>query len=123
MADTIFAGSGLAEIAAQNAMDADFVILSSSSGSAISPELEAWFESWIDRREVADGALVNLVTPATTVADVAARNGFLQEISRRAKLDLLSVPTPNGKSSAEVLIDLRDSFSQRPMHSDYGLNE
>lgn len=119
----------LAALAADNAVQADFLIISSESPQEFAPALESWFESWLERRTDRQGALVDLAaTPSG--GGMTARAQFLQEVSRRGKFDYLTaVPQgePSASHSADVsparhgIIDDILGESRPPSH--FGLNE
>jgi len=116
--------AGLARMAAQNAVEADFVILSSNNSSMVSEELEAWFESWIDLRNTKDGALVNLVASPGPGTESTYREDYLREISQRAKLDLLTVINDGNQTFVDVSVAQSRPLSQIfSSHTHFGLNE
>lgn len=118
-----FRDAGLSKMAAHNAAEADLIILSSSDDTAISSELEIWFDSWVDQRGVNEGALVNLITPTSAAAGPTYRDDFLREISWRSKLDLLTVSETGNQPFLEVSVEIKSAVSRTPMNSHFGLNE
>lgn len=116
----------LAKVAADNVVVADFLIFSSESDGEISPALESWFESWLDRRGEREGALVDLGSAPRS----SQREFFLREISRRGRFDYLTViPDERGNAlnsdlPAKKGLSMAEDFSREtrpPSH--YGLNE
>lgn len=118
-----FRDDGLSKMAAGNVMTADFIILSSRNHLMLSPELEAWFENRIDWREANEGILVDLVPAGHAGRGQPYREGFLQRISQKLKIDFLTVTVSDGEISSEPLIDFSSYLSQRGMHSQFGINE
>lgn len=113
--------AALAIVAADAATESDFLIICSDRGGELSPALESWFESWLERRGERTGALVDLsATPLSTQREV-----FLREVSRRGKFDYLTVVpagvgntfNPNGSAGEMSVL----GESRPPSH--YGLNE
>lgn len=114
----------LAAVAAVNAVQADFLIISSASAQEFSPELESWFEGWLDRRTDKEGALVDLLPVSQTGPGPTAREQFLHEVCRRGKFDYLTaVPGETGESRPALtgIIPDRSMESRPPSH--FGLNE
>lgn len=120
----------LARVAADNAVTADFLIISSASDLAFSPMLESWFESWLERRTGMQGALVDLPAPAQQAScPDSIRERFLMEVGRRGGFDYLtSIPGRAGESTRSdarpPLSGTMDDIlgeSRPPTH--YGLNE
>lgn len=78
----------LAQTAAEQAANADFLIVCSSPTHPLSPALKRWFESWIEIRHGRDGALLDLTESGLTEAGAPQTTGnFLRGIARRAMLD------------------------------------
>lgn len=121
----------LAAVAANNAVQADFLIISSESNCEFSPALESWFESWLERRSSdRQGALVDLSAAFQSGAGRTAREQFLQEVSRRGKFDYLtSMPqsesgaAPSGAAPQSVPGIIGDILGESRPPSHYGLNE
>lgn len=116
----------LAKVAAENVVVADFLIISSESGGELSPALESWFESWLDRRGEREGALVDLVSSPRS----PGRELFLREIGRRGRFDYLTaIPDESGSAlnsdlPAKRVSSVRDDvFGETRPPSHYGLNE
>jgi hypothetical protein len=122
----------LAQVAADNAVGTDFLIMATESPWEVSPALESWFESWLSRRREREGALVDL-RPAG--ADGSSRNDnererFLREVCRRGNFDYLAA-IPEGADAGNhshhptnglsALWDDNLKESRPPSH--YGLNE
>ena len=120
----------LAAVAADNAVEADFLIISSESNREFSPALESWFESWLARRSDRQGALVDLQAAFQGGAGMTAREQFLQEVSRRGKFDYLtSMPQSesgaahSGSASQSVPGIIDDILGESRPPSHFGLNE
>lgn len=124
------ADAQLARVAADNAVTADFLIISSENDLAFSPRLESWFESWLARRAGVQGALVDLLPPSSqpTRRD-SPRERFLMDVGRHGGFDYLtSIPGGAGESTrndtrpplAGTIDDILGE-SRPPTH--YGLNE
>jgi len=118
----------LARAAAQNAVAADFLIFSSDIESHFSPQLESWFESWLEERHGPEGALVDL-RPQRRI-QAGEREVFLQEVCRRGGFDYLTT-MPGDVTGAATQPKSLDSVAKAgnggPEHyrppSHHGLNE
>lgn len=127
----------MAEDAGTNAAEADFVIICPSVESEISPALQAWFDTWIERRGGREGALVVDFTEedVAQTPSVQRKIRFLEGVARRAGMDYLScVPLPVANSlpdsfeaatlrAEEITSVLDDILSRVPPPSHFGLNE
>jgi len=117
----------LASLAADNAVQADFLILSLRPDHELSPTLEAWFESWLPRRPEELGALVDLTPRPRGGFRDSSREQFLLEVSRRGKFDYLTAMPgtdarpPEDRSSLPGIVDDILGESRPPSH--FGLNE
>lgn len=120
----------LAAVAADDAVQADFLIISSETSHEFSPALESWFESWLARRMDRQSALVDLQMVFQGDGGVTPRTHFLQEVSRRGKFDYLTA-MPGGEGEPARVNQMRQPVSgiiddilgeSRPP-SHYGLNE
>lgn len=126
------ADAAMANVAARDALTADFLIMASENRQPPSPALERWFESWVDHRGAVQGALVDL--PASRAANTfelaEARRGFFREICRRGNFDYLTTlaeTSPDyanrrgaGAEMGGIVDDILGN-SRPPSHS--GLNE
>jgi hypothetical protein len=122
----------LAEMAAHDAIESDLLIVCFQDPVEISPQLEAWYERWIDRRKNRPGALVDLCPKLVTGDQRDRRQDILREIARRGMFDyLVAVPEsaesnprrpshPPAAGRSEWIGEMRDD-SRPPSH--YGLNE
>ncbi|MGC3958319.1 MAG: hypothetical protein QM813_10370 [Verrucomicrobiota bacterium] len=122
----------LANAAALDAIEADFLIICSDQRGQPTPSLERWFESWVERRGDRLGALVDLtVTPASqTFGLTETRQRFFRDVCQRGSFDYLTTlaeagPEFNTPSSTpremNGIIDDILGDSRPPSH--YGLNE
>jgi len=128
--------ASLATMAANDAVDAEFVIVSVNGRAGWSPSLNAWFDNWITRRGNREGALVDLTgAGATRTGHAQHVQVFLRKIARRAKMDYLTKATPpitsilpdsfeSATIRAEQMTSVLDNIL-RQVHppSHYGLNE
>jgi len=120
----------LAAVAADNAVQADFLIISSEKNREFPPALESWFESWLERRSDRQGALVDLQAVFEGGQSVTARAQFLQEVGRRGKFDYLTA-MPGGETGVAQTASARqpvngiidDILGEPRPPSHYGLNE
>lgn len=118
--------AALAQVAADDAVKSDFLIICSESGGEFSPALESWFEIWLDRRGEREGALMDLSSSLRS----PQREIFLREVGRRGKFDYLTaVPgeggnplNPNGAGPEKSGHLEEIPVGARPP-SHYGLNE
>jgi len=111
--------AALANLAADEAVASDFLIICSDGTGALSPALETWFETWLERRGEKNGALVDLsASPRST-----QREAFLREVGRRGRFDYLTaVPEEVGNTiNPNRVADGILGESRPPSH--YGLNE
>lgn len=122
----------LAQVAARDAIEADFLIISSDRSEHPSPSLEQWFESWLDQRGSHQGALVDLTAsrsePALRFAQT--REHFFREACRRGRFDYLTTLAEAGPDFSNPpaapremggIIDDILGGARPPTH--YGLNE
>lgn len=119
--------ASLARVAADDAVGADFLIISSENERAFPPQLESWFESWLERRTGVLGALVDLQSAHPPGSNDSAREQFLREIGRRGNFDYLTaIPSGAGETTSNVRSPQSGKMnvlgeSRPPTH--YGLNE
>ena len=124
--------SGMAATAASNAAEADFVIFCTSADSELSAAVNAWLESWIERRGGREGALIDLTEAATGQAQ--HKQLQLRKAARRAMMDYLTkVPSaisgtmPDSFESAALrasqVTSVLDDILHQPPPPRYGLNE
>jgi hypothetical protein len=122
----------LAEAAASQASESDFLIICSRDSTDVSPALEAWFELWINRREDREGALVDLTLTPPLKGRVNRRERILREIASRGGFDYMSATQETPQTNALRQSDTRNLDSSlandfiggeyRPP-SHFGLNE
>lgn len=113
----------LAQVAARNAIAADFLVVCVSDNETAPALLEAWFETWVTRRTGREGALLDLSTDS-------AQGGFLRELCVRGRFDYLA-PAPAGTHSPRTTnareMSLPAATEAQPRHfrppSHFGLNE
>jgi hypothetical protein len=81
--------------AANAAARADLIVLSTHAGEELPEHVTSWIETWLDKRENREGALIALVgreqEPST---GAMAKHLYLREVAHRANMDFLSeIPT------------------------------
>lgn len=124
----------MAEVAAEQAANADFVIVGCDPHQEFSPALREWFESWADRRRGRDGALLNLMSEWAASAAGWRNEQFLRDIARRALLDYLTPASaaesrlPASFEEVERRANLHSSIldeilNQPPRPPSFGLND
>jgi hypothetical protein len=111
----------LANVATENALASDCVMICLEDDPAVSPSLESWFESWIERRENRDGALVDL-GPRPPNGNGSLRETFFRDLCRRGGLDWLTAP-PQSRSTPPRLDFPFDELPDRLPYPHFGLNE
>lgn len=116
----------LANIAASNAIAADFLIVCLQPHEMISPSLESWFEKWLPERGENNGALVNLTDNSTRTNQASQIGQFLKDVCRRGNFDYLTAIPPEGKPSSNAtssLANVDDIWRESRPPSHFGLNE
>jgi hypothetical protein len=115
--------NNLAQVAARNAIAADFLIVCVGDNETASALLEAWFETWITRRTGREGALLDLSSDSP-------QGGFLRELCTRGRFDYLAPAPVETRSprttkaqgmSIPAATEARHRDSRPP--SRFGLNE
>ena len=128
--------AAMAQAAAEQAVNADFVIVCSQTENEPSAALKAWFESWIGDRHGRDGALLNLATTGLTeTGSIWPSETFLRGVARRAMLDYLAT-TPQTMTgtlpssyeevewrASQMSSVLDDILNQPPRPPSFGLND
>ncbi|MCW5553817.1 MAG: hypothetical protein KIS67_16865 [Verrucomicrobiae bacterium] len=77
--------------ATQDAVGADFIVVSSRPEQQFSPFVVKWFEDWIRQREGREGAFLDLTEPEAGSADnVQRRQLHLRRLAHRAMMDYLT---------------------------------
>jgi hypothetical protein len=121
----------LAAAAAENAAASDFLILSAGSPARLSLDLQAWIQSWLDRRTGSAGALVDLQVRPRKGGRVSERERFLAEACGRGRFDYLTTGPgeifgaekfPAGVGDIWLATPDADANRFRPP-THYGLNE
>ena len=117
----------LGTVASKNAVAADFLLVCLDLQRAITPTLEAWFESWLVRRSNREGALVDLTSTQKSSDESRQTETFLREVSQRGCFEYLTTIPDDGKAS-NILprvnyqsVDEILGESRPPSH--FGLNE
>lgn len=83
--------AGMAATAADNSRNADFILVSIQPDREISPEVQQWFEAWVEQRGGREGALIDLTGSAESASLAAHRKKlYLREIAHRAGMDYLA---------------------------------
>jgi len=126
----------MAQAAAEQAADADFLIVCSNPEKGISQNLKEWFESWIEARHGRDGALLDLTqSNLTTTATMQTTETFLRAVARRAMLDYFTTAqqTVTGTlpssyeevqhRASQVSSVLDEILHQPPRPPSFGLND
>jgi hypothetical protein len=128
--------SGMAATAASNAAEADFIIFCTSADSELPAAVNAWLESWTERRGGREGVLIDL-TEGGHVPKGRAQNKQMQlrQAARRAMMDYLTkLPStitgtlPDSFETAAIRAEqvtsvLDDILHRPPPPPHYGLNE
>ncbi|MCX8091850.1 MAG: hypothetical protein N3I86_13110 [Verrucomicrobiae bacterium] len=105
----------MAELAAQQAANADFVIVGCDPHTEFSPALKQWFENWAARRRGGrDGALLHLTSGWPAFGPGWRNEQFLREIARRALLDYL---TPSAADEGELPASFEEAERRANLHS------
>lgn len=128
--------AAMAQAAAEQAVNADFVIVCSKAEDEPSSALKAWFESWIEDRHGRDGALLNLATTnSTETGSTWPTEMFLRGVARRAMLDYLGA-TPQTMTgtlpssyeevewrASQISSVLDEILNQPPRPPSFGIND
>lgn len=110
--------------AIQDAITADFIVVSSRSEQELSPFVVKWFEDWIRQREGKEGAFVDLTKPeASSAGNVQRRQLHLRRLAHRAMMDYLTQadqimdgPLPDSFESVEDRAARITSVMDRILH-------
>lgn len=113
----------LAQIAGDDAVAADFLLVSCNDERGVAAMLEVWCESWLARRSGERGALVELrSTENSRRAAPSLLTKLFHEICERGGFDYLtSVHEQERAPRAAVALDEVLGETRPPSH--YGLNE
>ncbi len=106
--------AAMAELAAEQAVRADFVIVACDPEREVAPALREWFERWAPRREGRDGALLNLMGEVSRSIAAWRNEQFLRAMARLAWLDYL---TPAGAAQEEFPGSFEDAQRRANLHS------
>ncbi len=80
----------LRELAADDASEADVIVLAAGRADTLPGAVMAWFEAWLPRRQSREGALVALFEGGEDqAADASPAYAFLADFALRAGLDFL----------------------------------
>jgi hypothetical protein len=109
----------LAEAAAQDARTADFLIVCSRDPEELSPTLESWIETWIDKRAGSRGALIDLTNLRAMGSELLPRESLLRQVAQRGKFDYLTT-APEGNEPSRAAYST--AGGTRPPDR-FGLNE
>ncbi len=128
--------AAMAQAAAEQAANADFLIVCSDPEKTISIALKRWFESWIEARHGRDGALLDLTpTNTTTTGTTQTMETFLRGVARRAMLDYFATTSqtitgtlPSSyeevqRRASQVSSVLDEILHQPPRPPSFGLND
>jgi hypothetical protein len=126
----------MAQAAAGQAADADFLIVCSNAEKPLSPILKQWFESWIEDRHGRDGALLDLTeSDLTQTASTQSVETFLRGVAQRAMLDYFTTTpqTVTGtlpssfedaeRRASQISSVLDEILNQPPRPPSFGLND
>jgi hypothetical protein len=126
----------MAQVAAEQAARADFVIFCCRAEGEVSPGLRAWCERWIEERQGRDGALLNLTEGEAPGADVSSSvETFLRGVARLAMLDYFTTVRQTGagtlpgsfeeveRRASEISSVLDEILHQPPRPPSFGLND
>lgn len=81
--------------ATQDAVRADFIVVSSRPEQQFSPFVLKWFQDWIRQREGREGAFLDLTEPqAGSAGNVQRRQLHLRRLAHRAMMDYLTQMSP-----------------------------
>jgi hypothetical protein len=106
--DTLRCAS-IARLAAQDACDADVVIISAHGSEDLPEELKAWFHLWIGRRSHHRAALVALLDHAAgLVPELDPTQCYLQGLARQGCMDFI----PMSVDEEETDLPIRHAISE-----------
>jgi len=104
--ESYLADPDIAMAAAESAANADLIVFSTHAQGELSAAIITWVETWLDKRQEREGALVGLIgTPDDTVTDADLKHRYLTKIAERGKLDYLSSVLPMAPQVADESID------------------
>jgi hypothetical protein len=130
--------SQLKQIAAQDAAEADLVVIATHGQRGLAAEIKDWIETWLGRKREGDKALVALLgsTKEHAKGQLQAHRylqDYLQEVTQKANVDFFSHTfadlEPGRKSSAKSNSARAKASSAvrketpRTSHSGWGINE
>ena len=106
--------------ASGQAIDADVIIVATSLGADLPPEVKAWIEGWVPQKRGRTGALVALVgLLGEASADSSAAHSYLKQAASRAGVDFL----PHTIRLVEREAPLPGSIPTHPAPEGWGLND
>lgn len=104
--ESYLADSDIAMAAADSAANADLIVFSTHAGGELSAGLTTWIESWLDKRQEREGALIGLIgTSDDAITDVDLKHRYLTKIAERGKLDYLSSVLPIAPQTVDESVD------------------
>src|SRR6266702_5644572 len=98
----------LQDLAANDAVEADIIIISTSGAGELSPGVQQWVERWLCRKQPESSAFVSLneADPDGT-AESPAVSEYLQTIANRGNLSFFSqrgnLPVPDFQSTVQAI--------------------
>ena len=112
---------------------ADLIIVSIHSGDDFPLEVKAWFDGWLSKRALSEGALVLVRAPGDEEGQILSQEAYFRLVAQRANLDYLPFPLagPTPRSTDRLREDafVPDAAAshQKPDHqyhsSGWGINE
>jgi hypothetical protein len=104
--ESYLADSDIAMAATDSATNADLIVFSTHAEGDLSAGLTAWIETWLDKRQEREGALIGLIgTPDDAITHADLKHRYLTKIAERAKLDYLSSVLPIAAQAVDESID------------------
>lgn len=86
--------SSMSRMAAEDAGEADVVIVSAHGADPLPDEVKAWFKEWIKNRSPRPAALVALLDDGPCAcSELDETKAFLQEIAKEGRMEFMSVIT------------------------------
>jgi hypothetical protein len=104
--ESYLADSDIALAATDSAVNADLIVFSTHANGELSAGLTTWIETWLDKRQEGEGALIGLIgTPNDANTDADLKHRYLTKIAERGKLDYLSSLLPIAPPMVDESID------------------
>lgn len=84
----------MAAVAAQEAVEADLVVLSLQGSDTLPASIQNWFGQWIGQRTKPEGALVVVRRPSLGQDWATLESAYFKALAQRANLDYLPISLP-----------------------------